>query len=417
MSNSLSSKLKTLGVKVGARETTPQPAEKEKRLHRYAVENVMAGRVIGNEDGACFVVERDFAADYHHGRTQVHASFTLNTLARWARDERMAGCARECLVFLDTETTGLAGGTGTLPFMIGVGRYTAGAFKVAQFFMRDPAEEAALLTALREWLEPCETLVTFNGKAFDMPIVASRYTMHRRAVPLARTAHLDLLPLARRLWRDRLASRALGSLEQHILGATRTHQDVPGWLIPSLYFDYLRSGDARRLSGVFYHNAMDIVAMAALLAHVAQMLDRPLDFAVQHPIDYVSLGKLFEELGDHELAADAYGRGLAGALPPAAYSEASRRLSYLQRKRGQHEQALAIWREASEHGEVYAHVALAKYYEHRVRDYENAERMTLEAIRLVSAASFPSQERRKVLPDLQRRLDRIWRKQSAVGKG
>lgn len=414
MSTSLSSKLKTLGVKVGARETAPQPAEKAKRLNRYAIENVMAGRMVGNGDGSCFVVESAYSAAYRHGHTHIHASFTLKALARWAQDERIADCARDCIVFLDTETTGLAGGTGTLPFMIGVGRFKGDQFQVAQFFMRDPADEAALLNVLREWLAPCQTLVTFNGKAFDLPIVAARYTLHRGAQPLARVAHLDLLPLARRLWRDRLASRALGSLEQHILGASRTQQDVPGWLIPTMYFDYLRSGDARPLRGIFYHNAMDILAMAALLAHVAQMLDDPLGFAVQHPVDYISMGKLFEDLGEHDIAAHAYTRGLAAELPPGSFREASRRLSYLQRKRGQHEQARALWQEAVKHGEVYAHVALAKYYEHNARDYASAERMTLDAISLVSAQSFPAQERRKVLPDLQRRLERIWRKQGAA---
>ncbi len=413
MTNSVSSKLKSLGVKVGARDVTPQPAEKEKRLNRYAIENVMSGRVVANDDGACFVVENFFDGEYAHGRTPVHASFTLNAMARWARDERIATCARECLVFLDTETTGLAGGTGTLPFMIGVGRFKGDQFRVAQFFMRDPADEAALLTALSEWLAPCDTLVTFNGKAFDMPLVAARYTLHRRTMPLARTAHLDLLPLARRLWRDRLASRALGSLEQHILGASRTQQDVSGWMIPTMYFDYLRSGDARSMRGIFYHNAMDILAMAALLAHVAQMLDDPLNVAMQHPMDYVSVAKLYEEWGEHDLAARAYERGLSAELPPASYRDASQRLSYLQRKRGQHERALAIWHEAITHGELYAYVALAKYYEHRTRDYAQAERMTLDAIKIVSSESFPSQERRKLLPDLQRRLERIWHKQSA----
>ncbi|MCA1553207.1 MAG: ribonuclease H-like domain-containing protein, partial [Chloroflexi bacterium] len=305
---------------------------------------------------------------------------------------------------------------GTLPFMIGVGRFKGDQFHIAQFFMRDPAEEPAVLCALAEWLKPCDTVVTFNGKAFDLPIVSARHTLHRRTMPLARTAHLDLLPLARRLWRDRLASRALGSLEQHILGASRTQQDVAGWLIPMMYFDYLRNRDARPLRGIFYHNAMDILAMAALLAHVAQMLADPLGFAMQHPADYVSIAKLYEDLGEHELAARAYARGLDHELPPASFREASQRLSYLERQRGQHERAIALWQEAIKHGEVYAHVALAKYYEHQARDYQQAERMTLDAITLVSSQKYSSSERRKLMPDLQRRLERIWRKQAQAAR-
>lgn len=274
--SSVSSKLKSLGVKVGARDV-PAPRPPEERRRRHGVENVVAGRVVENALGACYVVENDYAADYQHGHTLLHAPLPLSAVARWARDPRIAGCARESLVFLDTETTGLAGGTGTLPFMIGVGRFTGRSFRVAQFFMRGPEDEPALLAALADWLEPCETLVTFNGRAFDVPLVATRYTLHRRKLPVKETPHLDLLPLARRLWRDRLPSRALGSLEQHILGATRHGEDVPGFMIPLMYFEYLRSGDARPLKGVFYHNAMDVLAMAALLGHIAQMMSDPVE--------------------------------------------------------------------------------------------------------------------------------------------
>lgn len=412
MSNSLSSKLKSLGVSVGAREVMP-PRRGESATRPHSIENVVAGRVVENLDGSCFVVESVYTHDYRHGHAHLHAPLPLNAIAKWARDERIAQAARECLVFLDSETTGLAGGTGTLPFMIGVGRFVDHQFRVTQFFMRDPRDEAALLTALSQWLEPCETLVTFNGKAFDMPIVSARYTLHRRSMPIARTAHLDLLPLARRLWRDRLASRALGSLEQNILGATRAQQDVPGWLIPTLYFDYLRNGDARPLRGIFYHNAMDILAMAALLGHMAQMMAEPAGAAVQHPVDYVSLGKLYEELGELELAAHAYERGLADQLPPDSFREASQRLSYLQRRRGRCEHSLALWHEAVKRGEVYAHICLAKYYEHHARNYAMAERLTREAMALVSSEKVAARERRRLLPELQHRLERIRRKRDA----
>ena len=134
--------------------------------------------------------------------------------------------------------------------------------------MRDPAEEAGMLEALAEFLAPTQALVTFNGKAFDAPLLITRYTLHNIPFPFKDYAHLDLLPLARRLWRDRLPSRALKYLEENVLSAPRTLEEVPGYEIPYLYFDYLRSRDARPLKGVFYHNAMDVVAMAALLSHV-----------------------------------------------------------------------------------------------------------------------------------------------------
>lgn len=410
-SSGLSSKLKSLGVKVGARDMPPpDPAAKQKRLDRYAVEHVVPGREVQTRDGACYVVEETYGASYRHGHAALHAEAPLAALARWARDERMANCRREEIVFLDTETTGLAGGTGTLPFMIGVGRFAQDGFHVAQFLMRDPAEEPAVLAALDEWIAPCSMLVTFNGKAFDMPLVASRYTLRRRKLSLAGVPHLDLLPLARRLWRDRLASRALGSLEQHILGAARTGEEVPGWLIPMIYFEYLKTSDARPLRGVFYHNAMDIVAMAALLGHMAQMLADPLGFAQQHPVDVIALAKLYEEWGDAETAQRAYNHGIEQDLPAASFREAARRLAHLHRMRGEMDRTLELWREAAKRGELDAHISLAKHYEHRTRDYANAEQITLAAIGIANSKAVEPRERKRLLPELNHRLARIRRK-------
>jgi tetratricopeptide (TPR) repeat protein len=288
--------------------------------------------------------------------------------------------------------------------------------------MRDPNEEAAMLTALSAWLRPCELLVTFNGKAFDVPLVQARYILQRRDWPLSESAHLDLLTLARRLWRDRLASRALGALERDILGAVRTHDDVPGWLIPMMYVEYLKTGDARPLKGVFYHNAMDIVAMAALLGHIAQLIhdpfgEKPCEGSVAaqgsvHPIDYVSLGKIYEGMGEYELAAQAYERGMADRLPNNAFNDATQHLAYLRRKQGQFEQMLELWREAAKRGELYAYVALAKHYEHHARDYAEAERLTCEALTLAQSDKFSGRERRRYVTELEHRLERVRRKRS-----
>jgi uncharacterized protein YprB with RNaseH-like and TPR domain len=409
--SSLSAKLKSLGVKVGAR-AIQAPAPAEQRRKRFRVEEVLPGRVIENSYGACYLVEADYPSDYLHGRALLHAPAPMAAMARWAGDARIAGCARESLVFLDTETTGLAGGSGTLPFMIGVGRFMGDQFRVAQFFMRDPEDEPALLAALAEWVTDCGTLVTFNGRAFDMPLVSTRYTLHRRPMPLTGAPHLDLLPLARRLWRDRLASRALSSLERNILGATRKHDDVPGSQIPMMYFDYLRSGDARPLRGIFYHNAMDILAMGALLGHMAQMLDNPTGAVVQHPQDYVALGKLYEELGEDEIALRAYERGREADLPAGAFRDTTQRLALLHRKRGAFDRTLELWREAAQGGDFDALVGLAKHFEHGSHDYVQAERMTLEAIKVIRVGGLGSRARRQRLAELEHRLKRVKEKHS-----
>jgi uncharacterized protein YprB with RNaseH-like and TPR domain len=402
---SLADRLKALGVKVGARDLPPP----RPRSHR-AIESVMPGRYLATDSGQVFVVESTYPPDQHHGQTPLRGSATLHAVARWAHQPQLSELDLKRLLFLDTETTGLAGGTGTYAFLVGVGYHTEDGFRLLQLFMRDPLEESPFLEALTLALREREALVTFNGKAFDVPLLNTRYIANGTTSPLGDLAHLDLLPLARRLWRSRLPSRALSALETHILGATRAHEDVPGWLIPSLYFDYLRSGDATPLAGVFHHNAMDILALAALLNHVAQLLMNPLDSGIEEGLDLVDMGSLFEDLGEGETAIELYARGLMCDLPPDVRESAMRRLATLQRRRGCLDGAVAVWEEAASQQQVYACVELAKHYEHRLRDYQQAAAITRQAMETVAGANMPTYVRRRYLAELNHRLSRLQRK-------
>ncbi len=398
----LSEKLKSLGVQVGARDVPPP---RPRTAHSIA--EVVPGRFHATPYGEAFIVETIYPREYRHGCASLVTRASLATIAEWANEPRLAECAASRFIFLDTETTGLSGGTGTYAFLVGIGRFEGEDFHLTQFFLSDPAGEPALLAALSEFLQPLDALVTFNGKAFDAPLLKTRYIVNRHPVPFAAAAHLDLLPLARRLWRDRLESRALGSLETHILGAQRTEDDVPGWLIPQLYFDYVRTGDARPLKGIFYHNAMDVVAMGALLSHVAQLLEAPFVLAAEHALDLIAIGKLFEELGRLDDAVELYARGLEQEVPTEVWNETIRRLSFVQRRRGQMSSAVELWQEAARARQIYAYVELAKYYEHQLRDYVEAERQTRQALALVLSPDFPRETRGRWLKDLEHRLKRL----------
>jgi uncharacterized protein len=405
----LSDKLKSLGVKVGARDLPPR-----RPRSAYSIEQVVPGHFHTTSEGKAFVVETTYPPEYRHGYAPLLLAASLATIADWAKEPRLAQCEPGRMVFLDVETTGLSGGTGTYAFLVGIGRFDGDRFALTQFFMRDPVEEAALLAALMEFLNPLDVLVTFNGKAFDAPILRTRYTMNGYPVPFSSAAHLDLLPLARRLWRERLESRALGSLETYILKATRTEEDIPGWLIPQMYFDYLQSGDARRLKGIFYHNAMDVVAMAALLNHVAQMLDQPFVFADEHGLDMIAIARLFEELGRLDEAAGLYQRAVEHGLPEEAMREAVRRFSFVQRRRGEIQAAVELWREAARTRQIYAYVELAKYYEHKLGDYAEAERQTRAALAVIGKPLFSPEADRRWIKDLDHRLARLKAKRSRV---
>jgi len=358
--SSLADKLKSLGVKTASSLPTPP------KIDSHTIDSVVAGSFRVTPRGEAFVVEKIFGEDYLHGKTSPYSASNLSVISQWANDVRIAELPLSSFAFLDTETSGMAGGTGTYAFLVGVARFVDGKFALQQFFLRDPSEEPAMLEALIEFLAPCEALVTFNGKAFDAPLLATRYSLHRIPVPFKNYAHLDLLPLARRLWRDRLPSRALKYLEEHVLGFTRASEEVPGYEIPWLYFDYLRTQDARPLGGVFYHNAMDVVAMAALLSHISELLADPYKGRVEHGLDFIALGKLYEDLNHWDEAARLFEHGLELGLDESDFGVAVKRLSILQKKRGDVDEALRLWEQAAGKGHIYAHIELAKYYEHKI---------------------------------------------------
>lgn len=403
---SLSDKLKSLGVKTGTQHI-PQPAPK---TDSHTINTVVQGSFVPTARGEAFVSEQVFNADYLHGSVSHLSSFPLSIIAQWADDSRIADLPISRFAFLDTETSGLAGGTGTYAFLVGAARVVDGRFVLKQFFLRDPSEEPAMLEALIEFLAPCEGLVTFNGKSFDAPLLATRYSLHRIPVPFKSYAHIDLLPLARRLWRDRLPSRALKYLEEHVLGFARTSEEVPGYEIPWLYFDYLRTGDARPLGGVFYHNAMDVVAMSALLGHVSEMLEDPFGGRVQHGLDFVAIAKLYEDLGHWDQAARLFERGLEFELTEADFGLAVKRLSILQKKRGDVDHALRLWQAAAGRGHIYAHIELAKFYEHKKRDVRSALQWARSARLEIERSSQPAYIRKHWLAEIDHRLSRLERK-------
>jgi uncharacterized protein YprB with RNaseH-like and TPR domain len=408
----LSDKLKSLGVKVGARNLPP-PTQQD----AWSISRVMPGRVYATSTGETYLVEASYPSPLKP-RTLTDdltidspgISASLDIIAAWAGDARIQASPLSAFAFLDIETTGLSGGTGTYAFLVGIARYEGDHFQLAQFFLRDPSEEPAHLLAVEEFLAPCEVLVTFNGKAFDAPLLATRFLTHGWRFPIADVAHLDLLHLARRLWRDRLPNRALGSLEVEILGLPRTNNDIPGWMIPEMYFDYLHTGDARPLENVFYHNAVDVISMVSLLDHIAHLLDDPIHAQIEHALDLFAVTRLYDELGRWEEAIPLYRLAIERLAEDAPRQDAIRRLSLLHKRRGEWESALALWQQAAEAQQLYACEELAKYNEHYVRQPHEALHWTLTALEWLNAPACPHSERIIWQPEFQHRLERLKRK-------
>ncbi len=421
LSASISDKLKALGVMKGAQDLSITP-----RSNIHTIEKVLKGDNKKTPQGDFFLVEDFYSQDHSQSGVETKLNAPLEQLSKWAKDARIEHLSPEEIAFIDTETTGLSGGTGTYAFLIGVGRFEEGQFHLAQFFMRNPSEEPAQLFALEDFLAPCKAIVSYNGKAFDLPLLLTRYLSHGWYPPFQEISHIDLLHLARRLWRDRLASRTLGNLEAQILGTTREDEDVPGWMIPSLYFDYLRDGDARPLKSVFYHNAMDVVSMSSLLNHMAALLSFPIQLGSQYCVDLISLARLFEDMHDLDTATQLYLHGLEHddikqeRLPIQIYLGAIQRLALIYKRQERLQEAIRLWSIAAEYNHLEAHIELAKCYEHRYKDYSEAVRWTERAIKIIAEPSvegnatnfLTSHQNNSYLSDLEHRLLRLYQKLS-----
>lgn len=405
----LSDRLKALGVKIGTQALSTPNKERS-----FPVEDIASGRFVDTGNGSTYLIEQDYTIDYIQGEVGLRISTKPQTIAEWAGDQQIAEDDPESLVFLDTETSGLAGGTGTFAFLVGVGRYTPTGFHLAQFFMRDPIEEPALLLALEEFLAPCRTVVSFNGKAFDVPLLDTRYILQGWKSPFKDFSHIDLLHLARRLWRDRLPSRTLANLEVQILHASRTDEEIPGWMIPQIYFDYLRDGDARPLLRVFYHNAMDVVSLAALLNHTSLLLETPFSLPENENIDLAAIGRLMEDLGHTDRAFKCYERCLQANLPEDIFNDTLQRLSILHKRNNNYAEAIPLWEQAVVRNQIYAYEELAKYYEHHALDLEKARKWTLEALTYLESGGLTAFEKMQWMEVFQHRLERLERKISIL---
>lgn len=399
---SLSDKLKRLGVHLGTEDL-----KDSKPRTTFPVEEVIPGRFIHTNSGSIYFVEKIYPTQHMHGDISLDYLGSLNTISEWAGHPEISDVSTEEIVFLDTETSGLAGGTGTFAFMVGMGRYVKEGFQVGQFFMGDPLDEPALLIAIEEFLAPYNVLVTFNGKAFDVPLLNTRYILQGWKSPLITLIQIDLLHLARKLWRYRLPSRTLGDLELQILKARRTEEEVPGWMIPQMYFDYLRSRDARPMQRIFYHNEIDVLSMAALLNHTSHLIEHVQLVDDLEQIDRFSVARLYEDLGHYYMAINLYKDCIQGDLPEEFHLEAVQRLSFLYKRLGNYPNALELWEKAASKSQIYAFVELAKYYEHTLHDFPLALQWTEAAIRTIELSEFSERQRRVMMFELNHRYNRL----------
>ena len=339
---------------------------------------------------------------------------------------------RRPLVCLDLETTGLGTAAGTVPFLVGIGVWHDRTLRITQLVLPDHSQEEALLAAITASIPRDAWLVTYNGRSFDWPLLVARFRLHRRDPP-EHAGHLDLLPVARQLWKHRLGSARLAAVES--VAGVRRFDDLPGALVPERYFRYLREGGAGPLRAVIRHNRQDVISLGLLLRVLAEDVAQPQRWQQAHPGDLGGLARAFARRGQNDAALECLAVALRLATPVPGRAAASEPRGYLgatpvilrarllaERGRllarvGRHDEAAAVWLELAAAGGpsgAAAWLCIARHREHRVGDAAGA----LQAAQRAGAIAERSRALRRPLPgierDLRRRLPRLRRRAIAL---
>jgi hypothetical protein len=397
--DSLSDRLKSLGFKPTVAIEQPQMDQ------QMTLEQAIDGVEVVNSAGSFIKKDQIFAWDYQHGNVKFTQKIDTKTLQHSSRID-YAPDALQRMLFIDTETSGLSGGAGTFAFLIGIGRFKEDGFLLEQLIIHDPSEEMAMLLHLADMIKPDTIFVSFNGKSFDIPLVQNRLVLNKLPVFLRDLAHVDILHISRKLWRKTLPSCTLKDLEVAILGFPRSSEDVPGWMIPDIYFEYLRTHDPSKLSDVIYHNAQDIVSLAALMIHISRLFEFDQSDEDISTDDLLAISKVYWDLGSHDIAEKGAQLVLTRELTSGQLLSVNAMLGQIHKVKKCLPEALTHWEIAALQGDPYTCVELAKYYEHKRREYLTA----LQWCEMCT--TILEQKPKTVVPlmfrrDLERRITRL----------
>jgi len=367
----------------------------------FPIDKLVDGKVVTTPEGETFQAEECFPSHFRYGEMTLTEILDIPTYPAHLllRDDRLKELDFRKALFLDTETTGLSGGTGTFAFMVGLGFFQGDGFVIQQLFMRDYSEERASLSILQEILDSFQFLVTFNGRHYDIPLLETRFILSRKRSKIREMPNFDLLYPSRKIWKGAYENCRLVTLESRLLEMER-EDDIPSEWIPSLYFDYIQTGDARKIHRVFYHNRMDILTMVALAGRIHLIYHDPQAARPRKGVEHFSLGRLFWDHGDREKAIPCFEIALKRCDDELAW-EVMKWLSMAFKKTGETEKARSLWEEMmgwpyKKDGHPY--IELAKYHEHRLKEFEKAIDYVDQALAII-----PSHREREVELLLQRK--------------
>lgn len=363
--------------------------------------------------GPVWMVETVYDEGYLHGRTELSRNIPKTALGFFGIENSQNPVILNGAAVIDTETTGLAGGTGTYPFIIGVGFWNKNKFVVRQYILRDFSEEPAQLSAFAEDLNKTSSLLTYNGKSFDMPLLRTRFRINRMKVPFIDFPHIDLLHPCRRIYRNHFESFNLTFLEAMILGFERT-DDIPSHLIPKIYFDFLQNRDDDLLIPILYHNRDDIISLYMLAQETARRIDLALCGASNDDNMFLSLAKILFVSRDYDSAEKMLGFIKSDFAENQVNDDAMMIKAITAKRVRDWEKAQSVWRQMVDCGRfgIFPHIELAKHMEHRAKDLDSALELTNSAMRHLEFERdfLPFVDYKTGLNELKHRQKRLLRK-------
>lgn len=382
--------------------------EERRAAGEFEIDTVVPGRLVGEEDEAFYLVQQDFPLDFRQGNVELGMVLQGKSkhIAFSACDPGLKDFDVRKTLFMDTETIGLAGGSGTVAFLVGAGYFTEDGFRLDQCFMRDYDDEEPMLRYIAGLLENAEAVVSYNGKSFDLPLLRTRFIQNRLPFRGDDILHYDLVHVARRFWRRRLADCSLGNIEREVL-SVRRHGDIPSFLIPQMWLDYLDTRDAGPLKPVFYHHRNDILSLVALTAWLCQCLERPVGESFEHTEDRLSLVRLHFKQKQYAEVIEHANAFLEREDRSPLRRECLEMLALACKRLQRFVEMQQAWELVIDEfpSDITARLELAKHHEHRTRDLLTAEKLLDEAV-----------ERYDPAPATLARLERIRRK-LAKGRG
>ncbi len=385
---------------------------RKKEVVEYKNINNFDNEEVSNSQGTYLKTNQKYPLEYKHGLYKIEKflyninSKILQIIANTKLENDIKNIKNNIL-FIDTETTGLMGGTGTVAFLIGVGYFENNKLTIEQHIMRDYDEEPAMLKNIKELLDKKDILVSFNGKSFDLPLIKTRLILNRYKYSNHKL-HLDLLHSARRIW-SFLDSCSLGSLENNILDFKRK-DDIPGSMIPGVYFDFTEKKDYKLIAPVIEHNIYDILSLITLFTHLKEVHSNNIDDLSSHEL--YQLGKLKEKEKDFHSCINHLEKSVDRSDESEIKYRALKKLSWQYKRIKRYEKALEIWDLLIKNDKlgIFPYIEKAKYLEHHLKEYKSALDNTEKAIKLLEDNKVIINKYKEKTSKLEHRKNRLIKK-------